>query len=185
MLKLHPSEDEEAVELVGVKVGRRSRHSVSSVQLDARARYSVLQVSPVARSLRAILIAGLLARTLDIVAAFSVYGLQGADPVIIRKSIVSGHLGPVAFGGALHFFIALVAAAVYYAASRMLPLLVRRPSPRDFTTASRCTSMNPVVLPLSAVTKRRFDPGLAVVPVGVHMLCVGFAIALPVRRHGG
>jgi hypothetical protein len=44
--------------------------------------------------------------------------------------------------------------------------------------------MNFVVLPLSAVTKRPFDPGMAAVMVGVHIVCVGIPIALVVGRLG-
>ena len=45
--------------------------------------------------------------------------------------------------------------------------------------------MNFVVLPLSAVRKQPFDPGMAALLVVVHMLCVGLPIAWSARRYGG
>jgi len=79
-----------------------------------------------ARPVRAIVFGGLVAGVLDITAAFVIYGLRGALPVRIPQSIANGLLGAAAYkggfataalGAALHFFIALVATAVYYVAT--------------------------------------------------------------------
>lgn len=142
---------------------------------------------------RTILLAGLLAGVLDIAAAFAVYGLRGASPVRILQSIASGLLGVAAFKGGLataalgalvHFFIALMAAGVYYAASRRLVIMLRQSVISGLLYGVAVYAvMNHVVVPLSAVPKQPFEPGLALVILVVHMLCVGLPIALLVRRH--
>jgi hypothetical protein len=143
---------------------------------------------------RAVLVGGLLAGSLDIVAAFVVYGFLGATPPRILQSIASGVMGTAAFQGGLataalgtllHFFIALVAAGVYYAASRRLGFLVRRPVMGGLLYGVAVyLFMNLVVVPLSAVPKRPFVLGVALVILIVHMVCVGLPIALAVRRYG-
>lgn len=147
-----------------------------------------------ASPLRAVVLGGLVAGTLDIAAAFVIYGLRGAKPVRILQSIAGGILGAAAFQGGvrtaalgmlLHFFIAFVAAGVYYAASRKVAFLVRRPAISGLLYGVGVyLFMNHVVLPLSAVSKRPFVLGLALVMVLVHMVCVGLPIALVVRRYG-
>jgi hypothetical protein len=144
-------------------------------------------------ALRAILPAGLLAGVLDITAAFVVYGVRGVSPVRVLQSVASGLLGPAAYNGGpatavlgalLHFFIALVAAAVYYAASRKIGALLHRPVVFGLLYGVAVyIVMAFVVLPLSAVAKRPFDPSMALVMVVVHMLCVGLPIALAVVRY--
>lgn len=85
-----------------------------------------------------------------------------------------------------HFFIATVAAAVYFLASRRLPQLAQRPLTfGPLYGVAVYLVMTFVVVPLSAVPKRPFSPGLALVIVGVHMACVGLPIALAVARFGG
>jgi hypothetical protein len=144
------------------------------------------------RSIQAIVTGGVAAGILDITAAFVVYGLRGASPVRILQSIASGLLGAAAFQGgagtaalglALHFFIACVAAAVYYFASLRVPHLAR--SPLVFGPlygVAVWLFMNFVVLPLSAVPKRPFSPSLAAIILLVHMACVGLPIAIAVHR---
>jgi hypothetical protein len=146
-------------------------------------------------AVRTVLVGGLLAGTLDIFAAFVVYGLRGASPVRILQSVASGLRGPAAFRGGLstaalglglHFFIALVAAAVYYAASRRIGLLVRRPVVSgSLYGIAVYLFMNHVVVPLSAVPRRPFVLGVALVILVVHILCVGLPIALVVARASG
>jgi hypothetical protein len=146
------------------------------------------------RAVRAIGLAGLLAGTLDILAAFVVYGLRGAKPLGILQSVASGLVGrTAAYGGggktaalglALHFFIATSAAAVYYAASRRLDVLVKH---AVFSGIAYGVAvwlfMNFVVIPLSAIGRWPTINGLAAVIVVVHMVCVGLPIALVVRHY--
>jgi len=88
------------------------------------------------KAYRAILWGGLIVGALDITAAFVNSGLRGVGPLRVLRSIASGLLGAeaskgglatAALGALLHFFIATVATAVYYAASRKLKLLVQQP----------------------------------------------------------
>ncbi len=145
------------------------------------------------RLIQAVLSAGLSAGALDITAAFGYYALRGVSPVRILQSVASGVLGSAAFtGGArtaalgafLHFLIALVAAAVFYMASRRLAILVRRPvlSGASYGVAVYLF-MNHVVLPLSAVAKRPFALDAAIIMVGIHIVCIGVPIAGVVRRY--
>ena len=145
------------------------------------------------RALRAVVAGGAAAGVLDILAAFSVYGLRGVGPVRILQSISSGLLGVEAFRGggptaalglALHFFIATVAAAVYTLGSRLLPPLARRPLMfGPLYGVAVYLVMTFVVLPLSALPRRPFSPGLAAILLVVHMVCVGLPIALAVHRY--
>src|SRR6267378_8531341 len=85
-------------------------------------------------TLLAILWGGLLCGVLDITAALLVYGYLGAKPLRLLQGIAGGLLGPRTYSGGIatallgflcHFVIAFSAAAVYVAASRVAPLLVR------------------------------------------------------------
>jgi len=120
----------------------------------------------------------------------ALYGLRGVSPVRILQSVASGLLGAAAYeggagtaalGAVLHFFIATVAAAVYYTASRKIPFLARSPVPSGLLYGIAVyLFMNLVVLPLSAVPKRPFVPSLAMIVI--HMLCVGLPIAVVLRQ---
>jgi hypothetical protein len=142
--------------------------------------------------LRAILTGGLVAGSLDLVAALVVYGLRGAAALAVLQSIASGALGRAAFGGGartaalgvvFHFLIATVAAAVYCAASRRLPVLTARPIACGAAYGVAVwIVMNLVVVPLSAIGWRPIDPPLAAVIILVHVACVGVPIALVMRR---
>jgi len=145
-----------------------------------------------ARPIPTVLAAGLMAGILDITAAMALHGVRGVSPVRILQSVASGLLGRDAFSGGaptallgafLHFLIAVSAAAVYYLLSRRLTVLVRQPA---LSGASYGVAvylfMNFVVLPLSAVAKRPFDPFTAILMVLIHVACVGLPIAFTVRR---
>lgn len=147
------------------------------------------------KAYRAILWAGLTAGVLDLTAALVTNNLRGLSPTRVLQSISSGLLGAGAFQGgtttaalgvALHFVIALGAAAVFYGASRKVGFLVRRPVVAGLLYgAAVYLFMNLVVLPLSAVPfKVSLQPSASLaVGLVVHMLCVGLPIALVVRRH--
>lgn len=143
------------------------------------------------QALLPILIGGLIAGILDIsYACIYSYVMRGTSPVRILQSVASGALGASAFtsgnktaalGLVFHFMIAIIAAAVYYLASRQLRFLV--------TQAVICgilygvcvyLVMNFVVVPLSAAPfKLPFAwPGLL-----IHMFGIGLPISLVVRRY--
>jgi hypothetical protein len=147
------------------------------------------------RALRAILWGGLVAGTLDITYAFVFYGLRNnITPARILQSVASGLLGADAFRGGFavdalglfcHYFIALTAAALFYAASRKLALLVNH--------AVACgviygvgiyVVMNYVVVPLSAAPPRNAPaPVVLITGLLVHMFFIGLPIALATRRY--
>jgi hypothetical protein len=144
---------------------------------------------------RAISSGGLVAGILDITYAFVFYGSRGVGPDRILQSIASGVMGRAAYeggaatallGGALHFLIAFAAAAVYYAASRRIPLLVRRPYVSGTLYGfGLYLFMNLVVLPLSAFPGSAYSSVAIVTGLLVHMLLIGIPISLSVRRHAG
>jgi uncharacterized membrane protein YagU involved in acid resistance len=147
------------------------------------------------RALRAILAGGLIGGAFDITYACGVWAFRGISPIRVGQSVAAGLLGRDAavaggvptglLGFALHFGMALVMAAVYYAAATQIPLLVRR--------AVICGAayglglylvMNYVVLPLSAIGKHGgTGPLYLVVPeILVHMFLVGLTMALFTRK---
>jgi len=144
---------------------------------------------------RAILWGGLIAGACDITYAFIFYYLRsGITPVQILQSVASGVLGAsaskggltaAALGAFLHFFIAVTAAAVYYAASRKLDVLVRRAFVCGVLFGAAVYAfMNFVVVPLSAAPFRGSTPSTATWVTGllIHMFGIGLPIALATRR---
>lgn len=142
---------------------------------------------------KAILIGGLVAGTCDISAAcIQYYALRGVGPVRIFQSVASGLLGADAFtGGAptaalglgLHYVIAFVWTVLFVLAGRRFSLL--RGKPLVVGAAYGVVVflvMHFVVLPLSAVPKRPINPAMALIQVGIHIICIGWPIALAARR---
>ncbi|HRC84049.1 MAG TPA: hypothetical protein PK413_00410 [Thermoanaerobaculia bacterium] len=148
------------------------------------------------RPLRTILLAGLAGGACDILAAFLVYGLRGANPVRILQSIASGLLGAESYqGGAataalgllLQFVIATGAAAVFYLASRRMSFLREKPILAGLAYGVAVwLFMQRVVLPLSAYPhKLTYTVTGVTIGIVIHMLCVGLPISLTVRRLSG
>lgn len=136
----------------------------------------------------AILVGGIAAGTLDALTAFYLYGWG------MPRGIASGLMGPSALQGgtpawilglALHFFIALSAAAVYYGASRKLKFLAESPIVCGlFYGIAVFLVMNLIVLPLSAIHFRGpFGYSALVRGLLVHMFLIGLPIAWSVRRY--
>lgn len=142
--------------------------------------------------LTAILGGGATAALLDITYAFIAFGLRGASPVRILHSIASGVLGKAAYqGGAgaaalgalLHLGIAVVMAAVYVAASRVLPALNRRPWLWGPLYGIGCyLVMNYVVLLLRFGPRPAPHLDVLLGGVAIHMFGVGLPIALFAAR---
>jgi len=140
-------------------------------------------------ALLAIGVGGGIAGTIDLLQACILFGWD------IPLAIAGGLLGQRAFTGGvamyvlgicLHFFIALSAASIYYAASRKLTFLVHHPLVCGlFFGGAVQEVMNLVVLPLSALhargpyTLHDLQLGLA-----VHMVVIGLPIAFSVNRFG-
>jgi len=146
------------------------------------------------KTYRAIFWAGLIAGTLDITAAcISSWLRGGVTPLQVLRYVAGGLLGPqarqggmgtAALGLALHFLIATTWAAIYYAASRKLTVLVRRPVLCGllYGIPVWCV-MNLVVVPLSALPRVTFTLSGVLIGGTILMVCIGLPIALVVRRY--
>jgi hypothetical protein len=142
--------------------------------------------------LRAILTAGLICGVLDGLCAIGLSLLFGNGPVRMLQGIASGVLGSSAFKGgagaaalglALHFVIAFGASAVYYSASRVLPVLIARATLSGVLYGFAVhLFMQFVVIPLSAIGGRPFVLQSFVLLAVVHMIVVGPSIALTIRH---
>ncbi len=128
---------------------------------------------------------------MDITAALVVYGRFGVLPMRLLQGIAAGLLGPRSFDGGIataalgllcHYFIAYSAAAVYFAASRAMPILAEH-----FIGFGALYGvavyyfMQLVVIPLSAATRRPFSMKLLIIGVVIHIFCVGLPIASTIR----
>jgi hypothetical protein len=144
------------------------------------------------RAFETILWSGLTAGVLDSVDAVVAFGLMGMNPIQVLQYVASGALGSEAFKGGLvtaafgvviHFFIAFVVAAVFYAASRKLSDLYRNPAIwGPAFGAAVYLFMNFLVLPFSAVPKSPFSLALFLNGVFGHAIFVGLPIAWFARR---
>ena len=144
---------------------------------------------------KAILVGGLIAGALDITYAFILWWLRAqVTPMQILQSVAAGLLGKASYdGGAgtailgafLHFFNALVIAAIFVGASRIWPVLARRAALfGPLYGIGVYLVMNHVVLPLSAFPPRTKPPAPVVWITGVlaHMFLIGLPIALAAKR---
>ena len=138
---------------------------------------------------------GLIAGILDLTQAFIGFSLVGSTPFRILQRIAGGIFGTrsqqmgwtsAAVGLLCHCAVAFTAAAVYYLASRKLPLLVQRPVLCGLVYGEWVfLFMYFVVIPLSAIGTPQFNLATYITgPVG-HPLLVGLPIALCVRRFAG
>jgi hypothetical protein len=143
---------------------------------------------------RAIVYGGLVVGTLDILDALIFFGLRGVPPVRIFHSIAAGLLGREAaragglrtavLGGFLHYFIAFAIVVTFFAASRKIPVLVRRPWISGALYGVLVyLFMNLVVLPLSAIHGAPVLPGGVILLNGIliHIFGVGVPSALYAR----
>ena len=138
-------------------------------------------------ALLAIGVGGLIAGTVDLLQACILFGWD------IPLAIAAGLLGRQAFNGGagtyilgvfLHFFIALSAATVYYAASRKLVFLREHPLVCGLFFGGAVEQvMNLVVLPLSALHARGpYTLHDLILGLVVHMVVIGLPISFSVRR---
>ncbi len=143
---------------------------------------------------QAILLGGLSAGVLDFIGACVTNAPRGVTPLRIAQSIASGLLGARAFqygyksaalGVVLHFVIALGAATVFCLATVRLRWLVDSPwlSGALYGLAV-FWFMQLIVLPLSAISfKQNFSWPVVATGLIVHVLCVGWPIALAARLY--
>ncbi|HEY8559773.1 MAG TPA: hypothetical protein VIL74_05175 [Pyrinomonadaceae bacterium] len=143
--------------------------------------------------LKAIIAGGSIAGALDIAAAAINAGLRTGRGIIYTfQSVAGGLYGAETFNGgyrtaalglAIHFFIALTAAALYYAASRKLRFMIRLPVLSGVLYGVAVWLwMYLVVLPLSAWKLSTYSFSSVAIGILIHIFCVGLPIALIVRR---
>jgi uncharacterized membrane protein YagU involved in acid resistance len=149
------------------------------------------------RALLPILIGGLIAGTLDIsYACIYSYIRRGTKPWVVLQSVASGALGQPAFTGgaktaalglAFHFLIALIAATVYYFASRVISFMITHAVISGIVFGI-CVYlvMNLVVLPLSRIPVKvplwAYPWPSLIGGTLIHMFGIGLPIALVVRK---
>lgn len=137
-------------------------------------------------------IAGLIAGSLDLLYVFVFHGLRGVSPERILQYIASGLQGAAAFqgghasaalGAAAHYFILIVAAGLFLAASRRWSWLVREAATAGvlFGTAIYI-AMRFVIVPLSAVTVGNSTTLAQVTNLLMHLFVIGPAITLALRH---
>jgi hypothetical protein len=138
---------------------------------------------------RFVIAGGVIAGTLDIVYACTFWAVKAGVPARrIFQSVASGVLGRASFEGgaataalglALHFFIALTMATVYFLAARRWPLLAQRPWHYGALYGLLLyVVMNFIVVPLSAAPRGSTDPLWVTLSVAVHVLFVGIPCAV-------
>jgi hypothetical protein len=143
----------------------------------------------------AILAGGLLAGALDITYACIVLSFRDISPIGVGQSVASGLLGREAavaggirtglLGFVLHFGMALIMAAAYFAAATRLPALAKRAVLfGPLYGLGLYLVMNHIVLPLSAIGRHGGNGPwyLVSAEILVHMFFVGLTIALFTRR---
>ena len=135
---------------------------------------------------------GLVVGALDAIDAIVIFGLRGATPVRVFQGIAAGLLGRATFQGglrtallglAIHFFIAFSIVIAYYAASRRVSILTRRPIVCGAIYGVLVYFfMNRIVIPLSAIGSTAFSLPLFVNGIVIHILGIGVPAALFVAR---
>jgi hypothetical protein len=150
-------------------------------------------------ALKPILIGGLIAGVLDITyACVDAYVRRGWTPVRLLQAVAAGALGPkaaveggyktAALGLAFHFLIALIAAAVFFLASRVFRFMVTHPVISGILYGVCVYAvMNCVVLRLSAIQLKtwpwNFPKAALIGGLLIHMFGIGLPIALAVRKY--
>lgn len=135
----------------------------------------------------AITVGGVVAGTLDLLQACILFGWDIPLAIaggLLGKRTFTGGPGIYILGVALHYFIAISAAGVYYAASRRLAYLRQSWVVCGlFFGAAVEEFMRLIVLPLSALHARG-PYGLKdlILGLAVHMVVIGLPIAFCVRR---
>jgi uncharacterized membrane protein YagU involved in acid resistance len=140
-----------------------------------------------------VLAGGTIAGALDIVFALTFAASRGVGPLRVLQSVASGALGEAAFSGglrtailglALHFCIACIWAALFFACASRIRALTDRPliSGMSFGVAV-FLAMRLVVLPLSAFPyPMSFAPLATTLDLLSHMFLFGVPIAMAARR---
>jgi hypothetical protein len=140
---------------------------------------------------RVILTAGLICGFLDGLSAIAIAAYSGVGAMRVFQGIASGLLGRSSFQGGvgtallgilLHFIVATGAAAVYFFASRSLPVMIDRALVCGVVFGVLVhLFMTFVTIPLSAIGRRPFVLQSFVSYLLVAMIVIGPSIALAIR----
>ena len=145
-------------------------------------------------AIRAITITGFVVGVMDITSALIMAVVRGSTPTRLLQFVASGLLGPRAFdggivtaavGAALHFLIAFIVVAVFYAARQYFGFTREWPVVSGLVYGLLVFAvMNLVVLPLSAAHPRHaLVPDL--IQIAIHMFIIGLPTSLLLRRFSG
>ncbi len=143
-----------------------------------------------------ILLGGLIVGILDLLFAFTFYGLilgapalrifQGvAAGIIGRDAAIKGGVRTFLFGILLHFVVATCIATVYYLACRVLPVLLRYAVVSGLVYGMIAyLGMKYIVVPLSAIGQRGRLPRLPIFLTEIigHAVLVGLPLGLLMLR---
>lgn len=143
-------------------------------------------------ALRTIGTAGLVCGVLDIAYVFVVFGWRDGRAARILQGIAASLLGPAAVSGgtistavglAIHFGVALGAAALFYGLSRRAGVLLTRPwTSGALYGVAFYLLMNLLVLRLTRLPPAPFPPPGWTWVLAAHVLCVGWPIGLITAR---
>jgi hypothetical protein len=150
-----------------------------------------------ASAIPTILWIGLVAGTLDISYNLIYNSFRHITPAMVFRFIASGLVGVpravqmgaagIALGVFLHYFIAMSWTVIFYAASRKIAILWRRPVVSGLLYGCLVfVVMNFIVLPLSNVPHPKHHLTLFVWVVNVItplLLCIGLTISLLIRKY--
>jgi len=144
-------------------------------------------------AVRSILYGGLTVGVLDGTAACVGAGLRsGATPDMVFHYIASALLGreasynggvqTVALGVLIHFCVALGAATGFYFVSRLVPAALRQPLVSGpLWGIVVYFAMGYLIVPLTAAPKLQSTGSGMIIGICIHIICVGFPIALWAR----
>ena len=146
-----------------------------------------MNIQPKKNWIPAIAVGGLIAGVLDLTQAIIQFGLSTPLAIaggLLGASAFKGGVGIYALGVALHFFIALSFATVYYLESRKLGFLKEHPLLCGLFYGGAVEEvMNLVVLPLSALhSVGPFSLHELLDGLIVHMFVIGLPISYSIRR---
>jgi hypothetical protein len=140
---------------------------------------------------RVIFTAGLICGFLDGLSAIAIAAFSGVGAMRVFQGIASGLLGRASFQGGvvtallgvlLHFVVATGAAAVYYFASRSLPVMIDQALVCGVVFGVFVhLFMTFVTIPLSVIGRRPFALQSFVIYLLVAMIVIGPSIALTIR----
>ncbi|UWZ82427.1 hypothetical protein [Occallatibacter riparius] len=139
------------------------------------------------RALMAIGIAGGIAGTLDLTQASILFGLDVPRVIaagLLGKAAVHGGTGMWILGVCLHYFIAISAAGMFYAASRRWTFMTEYPLVCGLLFGGVVEEvMNLIVLPLSALHARGpYELSDLLQGLGVHAVVFGLPVAYCIRH---